>query len=454
MTTGSISSTTIVSGGTGYTIGDKLNFNNMGTMNIDARTASIVVRAVDNSGTITGLTIENPGRGYYSFPTISGGGTGTGANVTLSGSGIGGIKNLKIAEQGFGFVSVPTFNFATKGDGTAEGTVTTSGYEPLYQAGFFSNDGFLSSTKYIQDSSYYQLFSYVISSGHNISRWRDTVKRLAHPAGLALFGNIQLISMLDLSMKITGIPQRKFYTIIFHDGDIAPPVVLNLKVDSCEGQTAPTTCQTYEIDLGIQKLLNIGGKTGNDQSGHEDYLSILTASDPSRSDDYGLITDGSISHYIDYERKQRSVRSRLPEPNENRPANENFTHPFNDGHHVTQLRLGPIRRNVDRHKWRKYDSDTTPVAPYRPPTGLGGLTQTIGNDAGQIGQPGMQIGELKNEKIIDYALFGGLQTRKVKGTTTTRFQSPAGAHFDLTQQISPMQDQFMRFFHDRTINNV
>ena len=454
LTTGAITSTTIVSGGTGYTIGDKLNFNNMGTMNIDARTASIVVRAVDNSGTITGLTIENPGRGYYSFPTISGGGTGTGANVTLSGSGIGGIKNLKIAEQGFGFVSVPTFNFATKGDGTAEGIVTISGYEPLYQAGFFSNDGFLSSTKYIQDSSYYQLFSYVISSGHNISRWRDTVKRLAHPAGLALFGNIQLISMLDLSMKITGIPQRKFYTIIFHDGDIAPPVVLDLKVDTCEGVTAPTICQTYEIDLGIQKLLNIGGKTGNDQSGHEDYLSILTASDPSRSDDYGLITDGSISHYIDYERKQRSVRSRLPEPNENRPANENFTHPFNDGHHVTQLRLGPIRRNVDRHKWRKYDSNTTPVAPYRPPTGLGGLTQTIGNVAGQIGQPGMQIGDLKNEKIIDYALFGGLQTRKVKGTTTTRFQSPAGAHFDLTQQISPMQDQFMRFFHDRTINNV
>lgn len=453
LTTGSISAATIVNGGSGYSIDDKLIFNNMGTMNIDARTASIVVRTVDSNGAITGLTIENPGRGYYAFPTISGGGTGTGANVTLSGIGIGGIKNLKIVEQGFGYVSTPTFNFTTKGDGTAEGTVVTSGYEPLYQAGFFSNDGFLSSTKYLQDSNYYQLFSYVITSGHNISRWRDTVKRLAHPAGLALFGNIQLISMLDLSMKITGIPQRKYYTIIFHDGDIAPPVILDLKVDTCEGVTAPTICQTYEIDLGIQKLLNIGGKTGNDQSGHEDYLSILTAADSSRSDDYGLITDGNISEYIDYERKQRSVRSRLPEPNENRPANESFTHPFNDGHHVTQLRLGPIRRNVDRHKWRKYDSDTTPIPPFRPPTGLGGLNQTIGLVHG-LGQPGMPIKDLKDEKIVDYALFGGLQTRKVKGTTTTRFQSPAGAHFDLTQQISPLQDQFMRFFHDRTINNV
>ena len=451
LTSGSISSATIVSGGTGYSIGDKLTFNNTNTMNIDGRTASILVRTVNQSGTITGLEIENPGRGYYAIPLISGGGTGTGANITLGGYGIGGIQTLTIAEQGFGYVSTPTFNFSTKGDGTAAGTVITSGYEPFYQAGFFSNDGFLSSTKYLQDSSYYQLFSYVISSGHNISRWRDTVKRLAHPAGLALFGNIQLISMLDLSMKITGIPQRKYYTIIFHDGDIAPPVVLDLKVDTCEGVTAPTICQTYEIDLGIQKLLNLGGRTGNDQSGYEDYNMVIDAADASRSDDYGLITDGSISEYIDFERKQRSVRSRLPEPNENRPANESFTHPFNDGHHVTQLRLGPIRRNVDRHKWRKYDADTSDGVPFRPPTGLGGKTQTIGLVHG-LGQPGMPIKDLKDEQIVDYVLFGGLQTRKVKGTTTTRFQSPAGAHFDLTQQISPLQDQFIRFFHDRTIN--
>lgn len=451
LTSGSISSATIVSGGTGYSIGDKLTFNNSNTMNIDGRTASILVRTINSNGTITGLEIENPGRGYYAIPLISGGGTGTGANITLGGYGIGGIQTLTIAEQGFGYVSTPTFDFSTKGDGTAEGTVITSGYEPFYQAGFFSNDGFLSSTKYLQDSNYYQLFSYVISSGQNISRWRDTVKRLAHPAGLALFGNIQLISMLDLSMKITGIPQRKYYTIIFHDGDIAPPVVLDLKVDTCEGVAAPTICQTYEIDLGIQKLLNIGGKTGNDQSGYEDYLSILTAADSSRSDDYGLITDGSISEYIDFERKQSSVRSRLPEPNENRPANESFTHPFNDGHHVTQLRLGPIRRNVDRHKWRKYDADTSDEVPFRPPTGLGGKAQTIGLVHG-LGQPGMSIKEMKDEQIVDYVLFGGLQTRKVKGTTTTRFQSPTGTHFDLTQQISPLQDQFIRFFHDRTIN--
>ena len=451
LTAGSIQSATIVNGGSGYSIGDKLTFNNTNTLNIDGRTASILVRTVDSSGKITGLEIENSGRGYYAIPTISGGGTGTGAVITLGGSGIGGIQTLTIQEQGFGYVSTPTFDFTTKGDGTATGTVIASGYEPFYQAGFFNNDGFLSSTKYLQDSSYYQLFSYVISSGHNISRWRDTVKRLAHPAGLALFGNIQLKSLLDLSMKITGIPQRKYYTIIFHDGDIVPPVTLDLKVDTCEGIAAPTICQTYEIDLGIQKLLNLGGKTGNDQSGHEDYLSILTAADSSRSDDYGLITDGNISEYIDFERKQRSVRSRLPEPNENRPANESFTHPFNDGHHVTQLRLGPIRRNIDRHKWRKYDADTSTETPFRPPTGLGGSTQTIGLVHG-LGQPGMPIKDLKDEQIVDYVLFGGLKTRMIKGTTTTRFQSPAGAHFDLTQQISPLQDQFIRFFHDRTIN--
>ena len=33
---------------------------------------------------------------------------------------------------------------------------------------------------------YYQAFSYVITTGNPVDKWRDIVKRVNHPAGLAL----------------------------------------------------------------------------------------------------------------------------------------------------------------------------------------------------------------------------------------------------------------------------
>ena len=54
-------------------------------------------------------------------------------------------------------------------------------------------DGRLSeSSKNIQDSFYYQDFSYVIKVGNSINIWRDAVKRILHPVGLALFGEVSV----------------------------------------------------------------------------------------------------------------------------------------------------------------------------------------------------------------------------------------------------------------------
>ena len=67
------------------------------------------------------------------------------------------------------------------------GTVSTS------EGVLFGADGRISeSSKKIQDSFYYQDFSYVIKVGNSINVWRDAVKRILHPVGLALFGEVSV----------------------------------------------------------------------------------------------------------------------------------------------------------------------------------------------------------------------------------------------------------------------
>ena len=65
-----------------------------------------------------------------------------------------------------------------------------------------NDDGKLSVKKYIQDSRYYQSFSYVIKTGQTIDFWRDSVKKLLHPAGFAFFGQITIFSSATGKMPL------------------------------------------------------------------------------------------------------------------------------------------------------------------------------------------------------------------------------------------------------------
>lgn len=60
---------------------------------------------------------------------------------------------------------------------------------------FLNSDGKVSDgSKKIQDSYFYQDFSYVLRVGASVSRYRDAVKKLLHPAGLAMFGEVNLVT--------------------------------------------------------------------------------------------------------------------------------------------------------------------------------------------------------------------------------------------------------------------
>jgi hypothetical protein len=70
---------------------------------------------------------------------------------------------------------------------------------------FINADGKISeSSKRIQDSYFYQDFSYVIKVGQSIDKYRNIVRKLLHPVGLALFGEVQIQSIADGKSTLNG----------------------------------------------------------------------------------------------------------------------------------------------------------------------------------------------------------------------------------------------------------
>ena len=73
-----------------------------------------------------------------------------------------------------------------------------------YVGVFIGADGKVSeSSKRMPDNLYYQEFSYVIKVGLSIDKYRDAVKRILHPVGLAMFGQVSMQSTGDASMPGT-----------------------------------------------------------------------------------------------------------------------------------------------------------------------------------------------------------------------------------------------------------
>ena len=381
LTTGSITTYAIPTAGTGYVVGDKLTINNTGKLEIDGRTCSVLVKTINGSGGITAVEFEHNGFGYKSIPTVSGGGSGTGASVTLSGSGIGGIKTLKLVNGGFHYQIVPTLDFSSTGDGTAIGVATIGSYENEANTRWVGDDGQLSAANYIQDSRYYQAFSYEIKAGNTIDKWRDYVKRIVHPSGLALFGRTLITGLLKTGIGLSIPPQHKWpWKIIWHDGDIEPPIRLNLQLQ----QTNP---EWPDGDPWPHNGQALGSQMG---PGHSDWhiveidlpvfiLSITDADDwlfvhqshtsPPDNEEWGLITDGNISLWEDWGQSSVGVEG--------------------------ALQLGPLRRQIDRQKFNKQ----------------GGYSKSININTGEHLGGGYTIYHFKDEMIARYVTTANEKTR-------------------------------------------
>jgi hypothetical protein len=201
----------IVNGGSGYNVGDTIEFINVpggyGTgavgrvRNVDTSQANTItaVEFVNIPGHITG------GSGYdQSFlpgtNVISSNVDAYGANVQVTailGSGDilyssdtaqGAILSFDILKRGSGYVTPPTLNLTQSGDGTAQAVATIITGSFTSPGRYLNDDGHISSYNFIQDRDYYQKFSYVVKVRQSLDKYRTVLKNLIHPSGMKLYG--------------------------------------------------------------------------------------------------------------------------------------------------------------------------------------------------------------------------------------------------------------------------
>lgn len=84
-----------------------------------------------------------------------------------------------------------------------------------YVGQFIGADGKISeSSKKMADNLFYQDFSYVIKVGQSVDKYRDAVKKLLHPVGLAMFGEVRVQSQGDAKMPSASSRLTQMFAIL------------------------------------------------------------------------------------------------------------------------------------------------------------------------------------------------------------------------------------------------
>jgi len=184
-------------------------------------------------GEISGVNILNQGAHYTDSPSlkfntnsqflcIEIGGTFT-LNETITGQTSGATARFKSQVDTLGIMKMDQLSLTpfipgetlvgsgsgktailnsykkTKIPGTIGTLVNTTGK-------YIGQDGFLDEiTKKIQDSYYYQDYSYVVKAASSIVDWRDDLLSSVHPAGWAVFGQVDISSLLQQLANITSV---------------------------------------------------------------------------------------------------------------------------------------------------------------------------------------------------------------------------------------------------------
>ena len=115
----------------------------------------------------------------------------------------GAVRAVEVDDFGINFTH-PMNEDGTKKDGIPLEIVSTTGKnfravmipQALceYAGWYRDNSGQPSSNKKLQDGYYYQDFSYVIKSEISLETFREPIKKLLHPAGTKVFGDITIVA--------------------------------------------------------------------------------------------------------------------------------------------------------------------------------------------------------------------------------------------------------------------
>jgi len=179
-------------GGSGYSQ-DRLPLARVVSSNVDAQGANIVVEAILGDGEVLSVSADQVGR----------------------------IQQLRIVSGGINYLTPPTLNLASKGDGTAQAVATVITGVFTYPGRYINDDGHLSAYNFIQDKNYYQNYSYVVKIEESLENYRKTLNSLTHPSGLKLFGEYTREDNFSQETLNTITSEDKTQVTVFDSSEIA-----------------------------------------------------------------------------------------------------------------------------------------------------------------------------------------------------------------------------------------
>ena len=128
---------------------------------------------------------------------------GNNAIIEVSAIAIGAIQSVEVYDFGAGYSSVPSLS-TSAGDKNAELSAHLGAYA-TYPGYYTSTEGLLSGVPKLQDNKYYQNFSYVLKTDFDVNDYRSSVKKLIHPSGLVMFGELAIRSKVSVEMFNQGL---------------------------------------------------------------------------------------------------------------------------------------------------------------------------------------------------------------------------------------------------------
>ena len=117
------------------------------------------------------------------------------------------------------------------GTGKVSGVVTNPGK-------YTDTKGFLSWNRYLQDNYYYQEYSYVIQAAKQIADYKEIIKKVLHPAGTKMFGQMEILI----------------------EANIAPTTILTLPLDHNLAQSDAANANDSVVGAAV-RTANIVGES-------------------------------------------------------------------------------------------------------------------------------------------------------------------------------------------------
>ena len=345
-------------------VGDLVEFDNTDCFldNRPKRSILASVEEVDGNNII--FKIDREGKGYIKLPKIIKIGNlvieDGDVVYDFASSDIGTIKEVKIREQGLGYSFITTQKTQTEWDtepnsslvlrvGEIGVNTTTNKFKigngvtqwkylsydyrdwnenvifgssylevDLNSSGVddirvrinsvFDNDGsflnrnsFISDSKIVQDSKYYQTFSYLIETSVQVKRFKDLLKRLVHPAGMEMFGNILIENEQNVGMRSQDLQiviPLIIDNFISHYEDVVMEDFKNymIPLPLVLGEGFWAEGDSYDMPDGVTVTLTAGETYTEANGTTHPHDSIIGTRPSSGSNSGGVSLDGSDSN--------------------------------------------------------------------------------------------------------------------------------------------------------------